>query len=95
MENYLKGKEMRTEVKDEKSDWRKVERGVPQATVLASIKFLVYVYDMTEGVSNYRSLFAYDAKLLRKIRNHKDCEELQYDINNIYEWSNRWKWNLM
>ena len=40
---------------------------------------------MTE-VSSYISLFADDAKLLRKIRNHKDCEELQNDINNIYAW---------
>ena len=31
---------------------------------------------MTEGLSSYISLFVDDAKLLRKIRNHKDCEEL-------------------
>ena len=49
--------------------------------------FLVYVNDMTEGVSSYISLFADDAKLLRKIRNHKECEELQNYINKIYEWS--------
>ena len=44
---------------------------------------------MTKGVSSYITLFA-DAKLLRKI-NHKDCEELQNDINKIYEWSRTWK----
>ena len=41
---------------------------------------------MTEGVSSYISLLADDVKLLRKIRNHKDCEELQNDINKIYAW---------
>ena len=46
---------------------------------------------MTEGVSSYISLFADDAKLLRKIGNHKDCEELQNDINKIYEWNNTWE----
>ena len=46
---------------------------------------------MTEGVSSYISLFADDAKLFRKIRNHKNCEELQNDINKIYEWSKTWK----
>ena len=35
---------------------------------------LVYVNDMTEGVSSY--MFA-DTKLLRKIRNHKDWEKLE------------------
>ena len=57
---------------------------------LTSITFLIYVNDMTEGVSSYISLFADDAKLLRKIGNHKDCEELQNDINKIYKWSNTW-----
>ena len=48
--------------------------------------FLIYVNDMTEGVSSYVNLFADDAKLLRKIRNHKDCEELHYDKNNMNGW---------
>ena len=53
--------------------------------------FLIYVNDMTEGVRSYISLFADDAKLLRKIGNHKDCEELLNDINKIYEWSKTWE----
>ena len=51
----------------------------------------VYANDMTEGVSSYISLFADDAKLLRKIRNHNDCEKLQNDGNKIYEWSKTWE----
>ena len=43
------------------------------------------------GVSSYISLFADDAKLLRKMGNHKDCEELENYINKIYEWSKTWK----
>ena len=46
---------------------------------------------MTKGVSSYISLFGDDAKLLKKIRNHKDGEELQYDANKKYEWSKTWK----
>ena len=53
---------------------------------MVPIKFLIYVNDMTEGLSSYKSLFADDTKLLRKIRNHKDYEELQ-NVNKIYEWS--------
>ena len=50
-----------------------------------------YVNGMTEGVSSYISLFADDAKLLRKKGNHKDCKELQNDIKIIYEWSKTWE----
>ena len=42
-----------------------VKSGVLQGSVLAPIMFLVYVNDMTEGVSSYLILFADDAKLLR------------------------------
>ena len=77
---------MRTVVKDGKSEWREVKSGVPQGSVLAQIMFLIYVNDMIEGISSYISLFADDAKLLRKIRNHKDC-----GINKIYEWSKTWE----
>ena len=48
---------------------------VPQGSVLAPVMFLIYVNDMTEGVSSYISLFVDDAKLQRKIGNHNDCEE--------------------
>ena len=67
---------------------------VLQGSVLAPIMFLIYVNDMTDGVNSYISLFADDAKLLRKISNHKDCEELQKDINKIYEWSKTWEMEL-
>ena len=56
IEYYLKEREMRTVVKDEKSEWREVKKGVPQETVLAPITFLIYVNNMTEGVSSYISV---------------------------------------
>ena len=43
--------------------------------------FVVYVNDITEGVGSYISLFIDDAKLLSKISNHNDSEELQNDID--------------
>ena len=68
-----------------------MKSGVLQGSILAPIMFLVYVNDRTEGVSSYISLFTDDAKLLRKMRNHKDFEVLQNDINKIYEWSKTWE----
>ena len=46
-EDYMKGREMRTLVKDEISEWRKIKNEVSQELILAPIMFLVYVNDMT------------------------------------------------
>ena len=91
MENYLRGREMRTIVKDIKSEWRVVESGVPQGSVLAPILFLIFINDMTEGLNSYINLFADDAKLCRVIRNEEDCETLQEDLNKIWKWSKKWE----
>ena len=91
MKDYLVNREMRTTINDVKSEWRKVISGVPQGTVLAPIMFLIYINDMPEKITSYMSLFADDAKLLRKIADDDDCNKLQEDLNFIHEWSIKWQ----
>ena len=64
-----------------------MKSGVPQGSALAPVMFLVCANDMTEEVNSYTSLFADDAKLLRKIESKDDCEHLQKDLDNIHRWS--------
>ena len=82
---------MRTLVRNEKSEWRRVTSGVPQGSVLVPVMFLIYINDMTEGVSSYMSMFADDAKLLKRVRHKEDCEDLQRDLDRVYEWSQTWE----
>ena len=64
-----------------------MKSGVPQGSILAPVMFSVNVNYMTEEVNRYRSLFADDAKLLRKIKSKEECEHLQNDLVKIYRWS--------
>ena len=91
MKDYLQGREMSTVIRDSKSSWCVVASGVPQGSVLAPIMFQIYINDMTEGLNSYINLFADDAKLMKIIKNQGDCEELQRDIDQIYEWSKQRK----
>ncbi len=52
--------------------------------------FAVYITDMTEGVNSYMSLFADDAKLLRRVKTEGDCDELEGDLDRVYRWSQTW-----
>lgn len=62
-----------------------------QGSVLGPIMFVVYVNDMVEGIESYTSLFADDAKIMKRIEDAKSCEELQEDLNKIHKWSQDWE----
>ena len=90
MEDYLQGRQMRTVVRDEQLEWSEVISGVPQGSVLAPVMFLMYI-NMTDGLSSYVNLFADDTKVMRRVKDWRDCEELQGDLGKIYEWSRKWE----
>ena len=69
MKNYLTGREMRTVVKGVKSVRRRVTSGVPQGFVHDIIMFLICINDMPASMKIYMSMFADDAKIMRRIRN--------------------------
>ena len=91
MKNFLTKREMRTVVRGTKSSWLEVTSGVPQGSVLAPIMFIIYINDMTEGVTSYMNMFADDAKLLRKVADEDDCVALNQDLEKISEWSKKWE----
>ena len=87
MEDFLRGRNLRTVVRDCVSDWRDVSSGVPQGAVLAPMLFLICINDLVDGIDSYRSLFADDVKIMKRIERKEDCMMLQDDLNKIFEWS--------
>ena len=53
--------------------------------------FAIYVNDMDEEVDSYRSFFAYNTKLLRKVSVKNDCAILQQHLNKLGNWSTKWE----
>ncbi len=56
MKDYLSGREMRTVVKDEKSEWRDVTSGVPQGSVLVPIMLLIYINSISHVLLHLNTL---------------------------------------
>ena len=78
-------------VDGEVSEQVHVKSGVPQGTVLGPLMFLLYINDISNGVTSSIRLFADDCLLYRTINDEKDTESLQSDLDQLVEWSERWQ----
>ena len=71
-----------------KSEWVKVESGIPQGSVLGPLIFVLYLIDLSDKVKNQVKLYADDSKNLAVIKDWEDETYLQKDLSSIREWSN-------
>ena len=89
--SYLSDRKQRVVAEGMESSWLNVSSGVPQGSILGPMLFLLFINDMPKVVSSSKlSLFADDAKCYRKVLSHNDCQLLQNDINNLYDYRIRW-----
>ena len=81
----------RVVVDGEVSSWKPVLSGVPQASVLGPILFLIYINDLEEGVTGNILKFADDTKLFRQTKYIGDKQKRQDDIGKLVRWSDIWQ----
>ena len=91
IEQWLTDRRQRVVVDGEVSSWKSVLSGVPQGSVLGPILFLVYINDLEEGVTGKILKFADDTKLIRKVKEIGDKQNLQDDIDKLVKWSDKWQ----
>ena len=88
--NFLSSRKQRVEVNGEFSQWHNVTSGIPQGSVLGPILFVVFINDLLDCVDSEVSMFADDTKLYRTIAHQSDIQTVQNDINNLFNWSEKW-----
>ena len=91
--SFLIGRNQRVVIEGKESSPTKVLSGVPQGTVLGPLFFLVYINDISKGLSEGTKLklFADDSLLYRTIKNPSDSAILQKDLNTLQIWEKKWK----
>jgi ribonuclease P/MRP protein subunit RPP40 len=90
IDSFLSNRTQRVVVDGEMSQLAPVTSGVPQGSVLGPILFLVYINDITEGITSTARLFADDTILYRPVACADDCRSLQEDVKALESWERKW-----
>ena len=65
--DFLRNRKQRVLLNGQVSDWSDVRAGVPQGSILGPLLFLIYINDLSEGLSSNAKLFADDTSLFSVI----------------------------
>ena len=69
LHHFLNKRKQRVVLNGQFSTWKNVSAGVPQGSILGPLLFLIYINDLTEGLSTNAKLFEDDTSLISVIHN--------------------------
>ena len=93
--NFLIERSQQVMVKGRKSEEFPLVSGVPQGSVLGPLLFLIFIGDISEGVTASILVYVDDSKVSNRIKTPEDVETLQDDLDKIFAWEkeNNMKFN--
>ena len=90
--SYLQGRHQRVVLNGIQSEWKVLEAGVPQGSVLGPLLFLVYINDLPENIKAKMKLFADDSSLFTRVSDVNSTHRLlENDLRTIEKWGHQWK----
>ena len=90
--NYLSNRYQRVVLNGLESNWKSLNAGVPQGSVLGPLLFLVYINDLTDNISSDMRLFADDSSLFTSVKGVTEThDKLLKDLQTITIWAYQWK----
>jgi hypothetical protein len=91
IENFLSNRKHRVKINGVFSGWQDVLSGIPQGSILGPLLFIIYINDIVDCCDSSKNfLYADDAKIFKHILNDSDKKNLQNDLDNVKNWSDRW-----
>ena len=90
-EHYLRNQKQRVVKEGQCSDWRTVNCGVPQGSVLGPLLFLIYINDITDDLASLPLIYADDTTPLEIVDEPAiSAGRLNSDLNKIAVWADKW-----
>jgi hypothetical protein len=94
LSSFLLARRQRVVLEGCPSAWLPVTSGVPQGSVLGPLLFLIYIDDISAGLSSTVRLFADDLIMYSEIPNNSFFSNFQQDLNKLHDWSVKWEMNF-
>ena len=90
--DFLSQRKQRVVLNGQHSSWTNIEAGVPQGSILGPLFFLIYINDLSDGLTSNPKLFADDTSLFSVIHNiNSTANDLNSDLMKISNWAFQWK----
>ena len=87
LEDFLKERKQHVALNGQVSTWKNINAGVPQGSILGPLLFLIYINDLTEGLTTNVQLFADDTSFFSVVH---DTQTSANDLNKYLELMNNW-----
>ena len=92
LECCLGDRKQRDVLNGQSSDWRKINSGVPQRSVLGPLLFLICINNSPYGIMSVFKIFAADTSLFSKIIDLRNPQNTLYsDLKSVKNWPYQWK----
>ena len=92
MESFLSEKFQRVLLNGQSSIWVSITAGVPQGSVLGPLLSLIYIDDLSDGITSNVKLFAHDTSIFSTIQDiNYSASNLNSNLQKISEWAFKWK----
>ena len=90
--DFLYQRKQRVVLNGQHSSWTNVQAGVPQGSILGPLFFLIYINDLSDGLTSNPKLFADDTSLFSVVQNiNSTANDLNSDLIKINDWAFQWK----
>ena len=90
-ESYLCNRKQRVVLNGYYSSYSEIESGVPQGSVLGPLLFLIYIKGLEINIKSDINCFVDDTLLFSTVNNPISANELNHDLDIIYQWTHQWK----
>ena len=95
LKDFLKERKQYIVLNRQVSTWENINPGVPQGSILGPLLFLIYINDLTEGLTTRDKLFKDDTSLFSAVHDTQtSANDLNKDLKTINNWAFQWKMNF-